>query len=529
MIRNNYFHRRVYIILLILLAAALPLSIFATSVIQFLLALNWLIEGDFAAKRKRISSNKSFLIFSLFYLAHLVGMIWSSDFQYGLQDLKIKLPLIVIPFLIVSSEELVLKEIRYILTSFVGGSLIASIATILALLNVIPVDISDYRNASLFISHIRFSLMIVLSIMFSAYFLMRKGEVSNRYLKLFFLLSLLWLPVFLVILRSLSGIVIILFLIFFISLYLVSTIPDRAGRFMLTVFIVFIPLFGIIYIGSSINRFYTVEEIHPEELDSLTIQGNRYIHNLENGETENGNYVWIYVCPEELEKEWANLSNYEYMGKAENGDFLRFTIIRYLTSKGLRKDSVGLHQLTPVDIEAIESGIANHIYLNRFALYPRIYEVIWEFDRYRLGSSPNDKSLIQRYFYLKAGIHIASQNLLFGVGTGDVRQSFEKYYDESDSPLRMERRRRAHNQYLTLAIALGIPGLILCMLAFTLPVFINKRWYSYMAIVFLITMALSMLDEDTLENTPGAVMFGLFYALFILGPEWKWRRGNKES
>lgn len=457
----------------------------------------------------------------------MVGMIWSSDFQYGLQDLKIKLPIIVIPFLIVSSEELGLRDIRYILTSFVAGSVIASFATILALLNVIPVDISDYRNASLFISHIRFSLMIVLSIMFSAYFLFRRGEIQNIYLKLFFLVSLLWLPVFLVILRSLSGIVIILFLIFFISLYLVRTMPDRAGRFMLTVFIVFVPLFGIIYIGNSINRFYTVEEIVPSELDSLTVEGNPYINNLENGETENGHYVWIYVCPKELEKEWANLSDYDYMGKAENGDFLRFTIIRYLTSKGLRKDAAGLRQLSEQDIEAIESGIANHIYLNRFALYPRIYEVIWEFDRYRLGSSPNDKSLIQRYFYLKAGAHIASQNLLFGVGTGDVRQAFEKFYDESDSPLRMERRRRAHNQFLTLTIALGIPGLVICILAFILPVFINKRWYSYMAIVFLLTMALSMLDEDTLENTPGVVMFGLFYALFILGPGWEWRRQKK--
>ena len=43
------------------------------------------------------------------------------------------------------------------------------------------------------------------------------------------------------------------------------------------------------------------------------------------------------------------------------------------------------------------------------ALYPRIYEVIWEVDRTRLGYSPNNKSLVQRYHYLKAGISIAQE------------------------------------------------------------------------------------------------------------------------
>jgi NADH:ubiquinone oxidoreductase subunit 3 (subunit A) len=237
--------------------------------------------------------------------------------------------------------------------------------------------------------------------------------------------------------------------------------------------------------------------------------------------------VWIYLCEEELEEEWKKISNYDYHGKADNGDLLKFTIIRYLSSKGLRKDALGLQQLDSLDIAAIESGIANHIYLNRFALYPRIYEVIWEFDRYRLGYNPNDKSLIQRYYYLKAGIAIASENLVFGVGTGDVRQAFEEYYESNDSPLRLERRRRAHNQYLTFAVAFGIPGLLICLLAIILPVFMKKRWTSFMAVIFLLTIGLSMLDEDTLETTPGAVMFGFFYALFIFGEKWPTRKSGK--
>ena len=455
-------------------------------------------------------------------------MLWSSDLDYGFKDLKIKLPLFAMPFFIVTSAPLSLRETRLILAAFIAGSLVGSFASLMALLNIIPADLEGYRSASLFISHIRFSLMIVLSIMFSAFLFFRKEEGESRFLHFMYLFALVWLPVFLVILKSLSGIVIIVVLVLFLSMYLVSLVRDRAGRFMLSVMIITIPLFIIIYLGSAINRFYSFDNIVPEELDSVTVEGNMYIHHLDNQETENGHYVWIYVCPEELEREWSRVSNYKYKGKADNGDYIRFTLIRYMTSRGLRKDAAGIHKLDSTDIRAIESGIANYIYLDRFRLYPRIYEVIWEFDRYRLGFSPNDKSLVQRYYYLKAGVHIAGKHLLYGVGTGDVRQAFDQFYENNDSPLRLERRRRAHNQFLTLAVAFGIPGLLICIFSFIWPVFMRKRWSSYMTVIFLLTMALSMLDEDTLESSAGALMFGLFYALFVFGPDWKWRKKPKE-
>ena len=49
--------------------------------------------------------------------------------------------------------------------------------------------------------------------------------------------------------------------------------------------------------------------------------------------------------------------------------------------------------------------------MQRFRLYPRIYEVIWEIDRYRMGYDPNEKSVVQRYLYLDAGWKIARETL----------------------------------------------------------------------------------------------------------------------
>lgn len=516
-------HNKIYFWLLLLLAISLPLSIFASSVIQILLGLNWLIEGKFREKWSRLKSDKGFWIYSIFFLVHIVGMLWTNDLLHGLKDLKVKLPLLVIPFIIVTSGSPSLKEIKYLLSAFIAGNVIGSFAVVLALLHVIPVEINEYRNASLFISHIRFSLMIVFSIAFAGYLVFLDREKMDKRIRYFLLFALAWLPVFLVVLRSLSGVVILILLVLFLSFHLVLRVRSKAARFILLAFLIFIPLFAIIYTGSAVKRFYTIEKVDPKNIEEVTVEGNKYVNVLDNKETENGNYVWLHVCSEELEREWALRSDYPFKGKSDNGSFIRFTLIRYMTSKGLRKDAEGMAQLDDIDIAAIEKGIANFIYLKRFALYPRIYEVIWEIDRYRKGYSPNDKSMIQRYFYMRAGYSIAKENPLFGVGTGDVRQAFQDYYDQVDSPLRPERRRKAHNQYLTYMVAFGIIGGLICIVAVILPVFRKRRWGSYMTTILFFIICLSMLNEDTVETTSGVVMIALFYGLFVFGPDWKWK------
>ncbi|MFC2090539.1 O-antigen ligase family protein [Bacteroidota bacterium] len=508
---------------MLLLAASLPLSVYTTSVIQFLLIINWVLEGQYKEKWKRIRSSKVFLIYSVYFILHLAGMLWTSDSAFGMKILKIILPLIILPFLIVSSEAFSKKEIRNILTLFISGTLIASFASVLALSEAIPIKIEYFRTASIFVHHIRFSLMVVLSIMFAAYFLSKRIVKDNVYVRILFWITIVWLPVFLFILKALSGIVIILVLLFIISLQLATRIREHTVRFMVQVMILFIPIFVIIYTGNAINRFYTIEQVDFSQLDSVTIQGSPYVHDKHNKEIENGRYVWIYICPEELKSEWEKVSDLGYEEQTESGDPVKFTLIRYLTSKGLRKDAAGISQLSEEDIKAIENGVANYIYLNRFAFYPRIYQVIWEIDRYKLGHTANDKSLVQRYYYMKAGFHIVKEHPVFGVGTGDGRIAYDRYYEKVNSSLRNDRRRMAHNQYLTLAIQFGFAGLLLCLLAIFLPIFVKRKWSSYMVQVFIITMALSMLDEDTLASTTGAVMFGLFYALFVFGENWSWK------
>jgi len=218
-----------------------------------------------------------------------------------------------------------------------------------------------------------------------------------------------------------------------------------------------------------------------------------------------------------MEKSWNERSGFPYDSLDSKGQEIKYTLIRYLTSKGLRKDREGVMALSEEDIEAIEHGKANYIFRDKYSLYPRIYEVIWEIDGYLRGKDPSGHSIAQRIAYLNAAKSIFMKNPVIGVGTGDVKYSFDQHYKNTRSKLKSDYRRRAHNQYATFLITFGILGFILAMIFLVAPVFIEKAWNDYLFIVFFCIAFLSMLNEDTLETQTGVSFFIFFYALLLFG------------
>jgi len=489
---------------------------------QIILVLNWMAEGRFLEKWEKFKKNRALWAVLAFYLVHLIGLLWSDDLAYSMKDMRVKLPLLLLPVIVATSMPLSKQQLHRILLFFSLGVFAASMASVIKLVGWLPGEVEGYRDLSLFMSHIRFSLMIVLALLIIVYFLFVLRNSISRAERIFYLVGLIWFPLFLVLLKSLSGIVIAGFLAFFMLMRRVLEIRDTVVRFMVFLPVTMIPLFSIIYLGHAINKFYTFDELKIEELDTHTMEGNAYKNHPDHREVENGHYIWIYVCDLEMEREWNHRSEIDFNGRTTNGNSLRGTLIRFLTSKGLRKDAIGINQLSPEEINAIERGTANHIYMQRFRLYPRIYEVIWEIDRYRMGYDPNEKSVVQRFLYLDAGWKIAREHLAFGVGNGDVKQAFSDYYESCDSPLKEKWRRRAHNQYLTFLISFGIPGMIICLAALVAPLFVAGRQRSFLAMGFLILVLLSMLNEDTLETAAGVSFVAFFYTLFVFGPEYTW-------
>jgi len=524
-------HEQVYFYTLILIAISLPFSVYTTSMFMILLAINWVVEGRYAEKWKAAAGNRALQVFLLLFAMHIVGLLWSEDLSYGIRDIKIKLPLLSFPIIIATSIPLLRQQLHRILLYFTLAVFVATMASLFKLLGFLPGEVQNFRDLSLFMSHIRFSLMIVMALLICVYVIFVLQNSISRIERMFYIAALLWFPGSLILIKSLSGLVIAGVLLFFILLRLVFEIRDQVIRYMVLVPVLMIPLFSIIYLSHAINKFYSFDPLQVEELDSHTAEGNAYVHIPGCKEVENGNYMWIYVCDEELEREWNRISELDYHGRTSNGNNLRTTIIRFLSSKGLRKDAAGIKQLNEAEIRAIEVGTANYIYLKRFKLYPRVYEVIWEIDRYRKDQAPNEKSVVQRYLYLQAGWKIAQDHLLFGVGNGDVKMEFQEYYELVDSPLSQKWRKRAHNQFLTFLISFGIPGFLICCLALVLTPYLAGRYRSFLAMGFLLLVLISMLSEDTLETARGASFVAFFYALFIFGPDLPWlkRKASKDD
>lgn len=484
---------------------------------MIVLFLNWLAEGKLGDKIKLVYSRKSILVLISIYLLHLLGLFFTKNFDYALHDLKIKLPLLILPIVIGTSKKIDIKKTKILFLFFVSAVVTSTIISFIVYLFQARLQVIDQRHVSVFISHIRFSLLVDISIFILLYMaLFPHFEVKQKN-KIIYLAFATWLSFFLLILESFTGI--LLFLIIF-PVFIIywafhqKSILIKAGAIVL----IGIGLFGILsYLSVSYKKYYTIEEIDLTNLDSYTPNGRLYFHNPNEKVIENGHYVWIYLCEEELEKEWNARSKFHYDSLDKKGQDVKSTLIRYITSKGLRKDSVGVSKLSETDVRSIENGDANYIFNKKLSLYPRLYQIIWEFDVYRKHGNPSGHSLIQRVEYLKNASQIIKRNFWAGVGTGDVEDEFKEQYENSGSQLDMKWRLRAHNQYVTFFLTFGIIGFLWILFAFFYPVYYERKNIDILGVLFLLIAFLSMLNEDTLETHTGISFFTFFYSLFILG------------
>lgn len=504
--------RNLYLFSLLVIVVSLPLSKYLASAGQFLLVITWLAEGKYDEKWRRIKNRPQILIFTLLFFVPLVGMAYTADVHSGLSELRVKLPLFLLPLVLGSIRPLDKNEMRIILGGFVAAVLAGALVSLSIMLGIGPAAYTSDRESILFISHIRFALMVVLAvfILFQYAFDRQTPPAYN----LILVPCALILILFLFLLKSLTGVVILIIGGMLLTLRWGLKQPDILVRWFVIVGLATIPVLTGFYLTDQAGKFYTVRD-RAEKLDLTTVTGNPYLHDTSNLMTENGYRVGLYVCEPEMREAWNRVSRMDYSGPDRKGQELKYTLKRYLTSCGLRKDAYGVSRLTPEDIKLIEGGFANCLYRHPGRFSVRIYETIWEIDQYRKGANPSGHSVTQRIEYLKTGWAIFLDHPFFGVGTGDTQTAFEQKYEQLQSPLDPVWRLRAHNQFLTFMISFGVLGFILLISAIILPVALERRKNAYFLMMFLLVAMLSMLNEDTLETQAGVGFFALFYCLFV--------------
>jgi len=495
------------------MAISLPLSKALMSIFTGCLMLNWLIEGHFQVKLQQLKERKSLLLIISVFLLYLVGLLWTNSLQWGLHDVKIQLPLLILPLVIGTSGTLSYMQIKRIIYAFSAAVIVASFCSVFVLLGFSGKSIHDPRELSLFISHIRFSLLINISI-FSLFWFALKAEKKNILEKTFLFLAMLWLTIFLVILKSATGWIVFLIVASVVVFQNILSIKNIRGRVLLMSVLLSIFLIPTIYIGYVIQQFYTIETV-PSDLSQVrTSKGNRYLYDFNNKELENGHYTYLFINDDELREAWNKRSQINYDSTSTSG-YNHYILYRYLTSKGFRKDAEGLEKLSDNDIRNIENGMTNYRFVNPFSFYTRIYQIIWEIDVYHKGGNPSGHSVTQRLEYYKMASQIIKENFWFGNGTGGYYQAYQNMYNQNKFFQDQEYRQRSHNMFLSYWIDFGLIGMCYICFALTAPVFWERKTKSFLLLIFLLIVLISFMNEDTLNNHDAITFFAFFYPLYL--------------
>ena len=336
---------------------------------------------------------------------------------------------------------------------------------------------------------------------------------------------MLWLTIFLVILKSATGWIVFLIVSSVVVFQNILSIKNSSGRILLLSVLLSIFLLPAIYIGYVVQQFYAIETLPINFLQEKTSKGNPYMHDFNNRELENGHYTYLFINDDELREAWNKRSKINYDSIATSG-YNRYVLYRYLTSKGYRKDADGLEKLKDEDITNIENGMTNYRFVNPFSFYNRIYQVIWEIDVYHKGGNPSGHSVTQRLEYYKMAIQIIKENFWFGNGTGGYYEAYQTKYNQNKFFQSQEYRQRSHNMFLSYWIDFGLIGMCYICFAFVAPVFLERKIRSFLLLIVLLIVLISFMNEDTLNNHDAISFFAFFYPLYLYS---KHEHSNSQS
>ena len=502
-----------YLLSLCAFLVALPTSIALISCTAVALLIVWVLTGDFKTKWNRLIHNRGALLLMSIPLLYFIGLCFTHNFALGLQELNKSSYWFIFALVLGTSPPISSKNTCWLLGIY---TLVVSIATGAALLKLFftdTINFSDFREVT-WIDHIPFSYQISFVIWLIIYSIFNgKHSLIQKSLLLILIIFLL---VSLFSLKSFNGYLYFGVMSFSALLMIVWQTKKKALKFAFLGAAILILFFPIFYVYHCVQKFYNTTEYNADEIEIFTSNGNKYLHDFDNKTKENGNYITLFICEEELMPLWNSHSKKQYDSKTSLGYPLSNVLIRYITSKGLRKDATGFAQLSQKDIENIENEIPNYIYAeNKLSIYPRIYETIWELDQYKISKNPNEKTLAQRIELGNLAVDIIKKNIWIGIGLGNNVRAYEDVILESGSKLVSHASGSSHNQYLNYLIRFGILGTLYILGVLAYVFIIGRKNNSFLITIFFVSMLAVNFGEANWETFIGLNFFAFFMCFLM--------------
>jgi O-antigen ligase len=474
-----------------------------------ILAANWLLEANFRQKIQQLKSNTLVWILISPFVLLLIGLLYTNDFNWAFNIIRVSLPLLILPIVLLTSKPLSEKEFHAALVSFLMGCFIN--ITWCLVYSFILHQNDEFRDASRFMNHIRLGLFINLAIATCVYLALKSK--SGFYKVGLFCLAFYFVST-LFILGLASGLI-NLFLILICALFYILYKQNKTIKVLVLILLVVSITTLSNYINTIKNKQLKVINKEYNQIYSTNKLGQQHIHFKHHGQKENGNYIYINIQIDGLKNAWNKRVPADTFSFERRDNLGRYNmLLRYLSSKSLTKDEAGIHALTNEDIDNILNNAPNYEYPNWNYLHKRIYEFVNEYDDFMNHRDVNGHSLAMRFYYWRATLKVIQNHLLLGVGTGDLQQELNKIYERDFPELKKEWYKHTHNQFLNFTATYGIIGLFILLVVLIYPILKLRPYFSPLYAVFYLLLVASFFTEDTLESQAGMGFYAIFNSLF---------------
>ena len=183
---------KTYQYLLTSLAFLMPLTVFGGNLIIFIICVLWLFSGNYKSKFNQIINNKLIKASILFYLIHVIGMLWSEDLSWGLHMLH-KMWYFILFFPILYT--IVRKDyIRSYISAFLLAILITEVCSYLVWFEIIePFKNATVENPTPFMNHISYNPILAFAIYLVLHEIFFNKKITNFVFSLysFFAISMI--------------------------------------------------------------------------------------------------------------------------------------------------------------------------------------------------------------------------------------------------------------------------------------------------------------------------------------------------
>tara|TARA_B100000795_G_C22791120_1_gene436988 strand:+ start:1283 stop:2482 length:1200 start_codon:yes stop_codon:yes gene_type:complete len=169
---------KTYQYLLVCLAFLMPLTVSGANTLIVIICIIWLLSGNYKSKFNQIISSRLMIASIVFYLIHILGMIWTNDINWGLHILhKMWYFLLLFPILFTIVNK---KYIYFYISAFLFAVSITEVFSYLVWFEIIkPFKNATVANPTPFMSHVSYNPILAFATYLVLHQIFFNKEIKN--------------------------------------------------------------------------------------------------------------------------------------------------------------------------------------------------------------------------------------------------------------------------------------------------------------------------------------------------------------